>query len=162
MSILTQAYITAMLGGATTGAAKSAALGDSTAIAAWIVAADNIVVEAARKGGYSSVTTTAPASGAAFDTLQLLSFREFYALAMRLGREIDTGVAPGEASQCLYVDSPENPRTDLAGLVRDALGGSSGGDIVSGNDASTDTATVPFFNRDYLTGSDPLGGGGFS
>ena len=145
MAILTTTYITAMLGGATTGVAKSAALGDSAAIAAWIVAADNIVVEAARKGGYSSVTTTSPTTGAAFDTLQLLSFREFYALAMRLGRDIDTGVAPGEASQCLYVDSPENPRTDLAGLVRDALGGSGGADIVNGSDLTTDTPTPPLF-----------------
>lgn len=146
MAILTSAYIQSMLGGAVTGAAKLAAVGDSTAVAAWIVAADNTVVTAARKGGYSSVSTTSPTSGAAFDALQLLSFREWYVLANGLGREVDTGAALGDASQCLYVDSPTNPRTDLPGLERDALGGSSGGDIANGDDASTDTPTAPVFS----------------
>jgi len=156
MAILTTAYITAMLGGATTGAAKLTAVGDSTATAAWIVAADNTVVTAARKGGYSSVTTSSPTTGAAFDALQLLSFREWYVLAYGLGRDVNTGAALGDASQCLYVDSPENPRTDLPGLERDALGGSSGGDIVNGDDATTDTPTPPTF-----TVAD-LSDGGFS
>ena len=60
MAFLSSAYITAMLGGATTGAAKLAAFGDSTAINAWIARADAEVVSAAQRGGYSSVVAATP------------------------------------------------------------------------------------------------------
>lgn len=156
MAFLTDAFITSMLGGATNGVAEYAALtgGDSGTKAAWIAAADQEVETAARRGGYSSVVaaTPSPSSGAAFVKLQMIAFREWYVLANFFGRKISVGTM-GEASQQLYVDSPTNPRTDLPGLERDALGGSSGGEIVNASDLTTTaTPTEPRFTRTTLGG----------
>lgn len=135
-----------MLGGATTGAAKLAAFGDAAAIAAWIARADAEVVSAANRGGYSSVVaaTPSPASGPAFEVIVAISFDEWWILANGLGREVNVGIATGTPSAKLYRDSPQEPRISLPGLERDALGGSSGGDLVNGSD-STITSAAPVF-----------------
>lgn len=146
MAFLTTSYIQAMLGGAVTGAAKLAAFGDASAVAGWIARADAEVASAANRGGYPGVAAAAPtpSTGPAFEMLQSISFDEWWVLANNLGREIDVGRTVGEASAKLYRDSPEEPRINLPGLERDALGGSSGGDINNGSD-STITSAAPVF-----------------
>jgi len=158
MAFLTPAHITAMFGGAVTGAAKLASLGDASAIDAWIARADAEVVAAANRGGYSTVTATGPepSSGAAFTALVAMAFDEFTVIAFSYGRDVDTGRTVGQASEKLYVDAPNAPRINLPGLERDPLGGSAGGEIANGSGGlvvdDTNTDLQPRFTRAGLAG----------
>ena len=154
MAILTDAYITAQLGGATVGAAQYAALApDSTSKAAHIASADAIVVGAARKGGYSSVSTTNPTSAsnsAAFEILESMAFSVWWVRVSLLVRGI-TVPPVGEDPAALYAKAGDPARIDLPGMDRDALGGAAGADIVSGTD--TTTTAEPILTREALEGS---------
>lgn len=152
MTILTDAYITAQLGGAVTGASRYAALAPDTASkAAHIASADAVVVGAARKGGYSSVSSTGPvpASGEALTILQEMAFSVWWVRVNLLVRDIQVqpvGIAP----EALYASRDEG-RIDLPGLDRDAIGGPGGADVTNG--ISTTSAAEPVFSRDALEGA---------
>jgi len=152
MPFLSDAYITAVLGGAVTGAPKYAAMGDPSARAAWILRADAAVVAAASRGGYSGVTSDGPvpATGAAYEVLRALAFDEWSIIANWYGREIKLGEF-GAPSSVLYATAGEG-RIDLPGIGRDQIGGAAGGDITNVSSLSTSTA-APIFTRAALEGN---------
>lgn len=154
MTILTDAYITAQLGGTVAGAAQYDALApDASAKAAHIASADAVVVGAARKGGYSSVSSTGPvpASGEALAILQEMAFTVWWARVNLLVRGIQAPTV-GLDPSALYAAVDEG-RVDLPGLARDALGGPAGADLVSGTSITTSSAYLgPILTREALEG----------
>lgn len=152
MAILTDAYITAQLGGSVAGAAQYDALApDVSAKAAHIASADAVVVGAARKGGYSSVSSTGPVptSGEALSILQEMAFTVWWARVNLLVRGIQAP-AVGLTPEALYAARDEG-RIDLPGIDRDAIGGPGGADVTNG--ISTTSAAEPVFSRDELEGA---------
>jgi hypothetical protein len=145
MAFLTAAYIKSMLGGATDGAAKYAAVtrSDADTEAAWISAADLAVVSAAKKGGYSTVTSTGPvpASGEAFEMLRAMAFSVWLRMAYGYGKEIQV---PGDIDaelprpSALYASADEG-RLDLPGLDRAQAGGDAGVDLQNGGILTTES-----------------------
>ena len=155
MSILTASYIKSMLGGAVDGAAKYDAItrSDTDTAAAWISAADLAVVSAAKKGGYSTVTSTGPvpASGEAFEMLRAMAFAVWLRIAYGYGKEIQV---PGDIDaqlprpSSLYASADEG-RIDLPGLSRDHLGGDAGVDLENGGILTTESTQL--YSRSRLT-----------
>jgi hypothetical protein len=153
MPFLTNTYIETALGGAVVGAAKYAAVAPTPAVKSqYISMADIAVVSAARKGGYSTVTSTGPVpvSGEAFSMLQAMAFKVWLRLAYGYGREINVDDSIDSAlpnASALYV-SADNGRIDLPGMSRDPLGGDAGVDLQNGGVATTQS--VQLFTRDKL------------
>lgn len=154
MTILTDAYITSQLGGAIMGAAQYDALApDSGSKAAHIKSADAVVVGAAHKGGYSSVSSTGPvpASGDALSILQEMAFTVWWSRINLIVRGIPAQTV-GLVPSALYASVDEG-RVDLPGLSRDALGGPAGADLVSGTSITTSSEyTSPILTREALEG----------
>jgi len=148
VAILSEAYIVSMLGGAVAGAEKyaSATGSDADTAAAWISAADLAVVSAAKKGGYSTVSSTGPvpASGEAFEMLRAMAFVVWLRVAYGYGKEI---TVPGDIDSelprpsSLYASADEG-RIDLPGLDRTQIGGDAGVDLQNGGILTTESTQL--------------------
>jgi hypothetical protein len=145
MSILTNSVIESMLGGRVLGTEAYNSLCPTDAVKAqYIKMADAAVVSAARKGGYSTVSSTGPVPALgteANDMLQAMAFKVWIRLAYGYGKavavnpEIDAHLPdPSE----LYSQA-DGARIDLPGMERDLLGGDGGSDLQSGGTLSSPT-----------------------
>lgn len=151
MAFLTDAFIAETLG--YDGAAKYDAITGTSAAgvatkARYIALADSVVVAAAQKGGYSSVSASSPpAAGDALNMLQQMSFVVWLRFASTISRDIqlpDDLVADWPRPFWLFASENDERRLDLPGLTRDALNGPDGARITNGVDASG-AALTPVF-----------------
>lgn len=140
--ILNDSYIENMLGGRIIGTEAYNALAPTAAVKAqYIEAADAAVVAAARKGGYSTVSSTGPVpvAGEALAILRCMAFKVWirlaygYSKAVAVNPEIDAHLPdPSE----LYSQA-DGARIDLPGMERDLLGGDGGSDLAPGGTLSS-------------------------
>lgn len=153
MAFLTDTFITETLGfggtqkyDAITG---TGAAGVATK-ARYIALADSVVVAAAQKGGYSSVSASSPpAAGDALNMLQQMSFVVWLRFASSISRDVqlpDDLVADWPRPFWLYTAGNDENRTDLPGLTRDALAGPDGARISNGIQISSGTDNTPMFS----------------
>jgi hypothetical protein len=136
MAFLTDTFIIEALG--YSGAAKYDALtgtgAEGTATKAqYIGLADSVVVAAAQKGGYSSLSASSPpSSGDALNIVRQMAFVVWFRYS------------DWPRPSWLYLAADDERRVDLPGMTRDALSGPDGARITNGTDSSG-VALTPVF-----------------